>query len=499
MGNYLKMANKLQVQALLELGWSYRRIERETGVRRETISRYANEPDPNAAKVTTGSVTPGSAERHRSLAAAHHDFILAGVKGGLTAQRIFEDLVADRAFGGSYESVKRYVRVLRKTHREVADVMHSAPGAEAQVDFFAGPATLDADTGRWRRPWIFKMTLCCSRHSYEEAMFGQKIPEFIRAHEAAFRFFSGVPKVVRLDNLKAGVTRSCLYDPDIAEVYASFAHHYGFTALPCAPRKPEEKGKVERGCGYVKNALKGRTFASLGELNAFLERRNRTVAALRIHGTTRRQVLTHFLEEEQSALAPVPVEPFSLFTFGTRTVHPDGHVQIAGAYYSVPHTLVGREVEVRFDDRLVRVFHGGKSVAVHVRRLAKGIYATDCEHRPEHKPAREAGYMAWLLARAERIGPAARAWAIAAEEDRGVRAYRLIQGMLSLSRNHPVERVAWACGAAHEARSYRYNTLTRLLDVAEKRQPTPRPALTQTHELIRPLTDYTEEISSDEP
>ncbi len=40
MPNYLKMPKKSQVLALLELGWSYRRIEAETGVRRETVSRY---------------------------------------------------------------------------------------------------------------------------------------------------------------------------------------------------------------------------------------------------------------------------------------------------------------------------------------------------------------------------------------------------------------------------------------------------------------------------
>ncbi len=493
MGNYLKMANKQRVLALLDLGWSFRRIERETGIRRETISRYAKLTDPNAAKVTAGSDEAPAETPPRSLAAVHHGFILDGLKKGLTAQRIYEDLVTERAFTGSYESVKRYARGLRKTHREVADVMHAAPGSEAQVDFLAGPPTFDPDTGRHRRPHIFKMTLAHSRHSFEIAMASQKLPDFIRAHEAAFAFFCGVPAVVRLDNLKSGVARSCLYDPDVNAVYAEFARHAGFTPLPCAPVKPNEKGKVERGVRYVKDALKGRKFGSLEELNDFLLHRNRTVAALRIHGTTRRQVLTHFLEAEQPALIPPPAEPFSMFTFGTRTVHADGHVQICGAYYSVPHTLVGQDVDVRYDDRLVRVAHDGKTVAVHVRR-ARGTFATDLEHRPEHKPAKEAAYLANLLARAERLGPSAHAWALGAEEDRGVRAYRLIQGMLSLSRKHPKERLDWACRIAHESRTYRYGTLTRLLEQAERRQPSPGLALTQTHEVIRPLFEYIEEM-----
>ena len=97
---------------------------------------------------------------------------------------------------------------------------------------------------------------------------------------------------------------------------------------------------------------------------------------------------------------------FSLFEVGTRTVHPDGHVQVAGAFYSVPHTLVGEEVRIHWDDRLVRVYAHGQCVAVHTRAPA-GTFATRGEHRPIHKPARQAAYEATLLAQAEHIGPQA--------------------------------------------------------------------------------------------
>jgi len=113
--------------------------------------------------------------------------------------------------------------------------MEHPPGKEAQVDFFEGAPTLDPATGKWRRPWIFRMTLSCSRHGYEEAIWTQDRHHFIRAHEHAFEEFGGVPEVVRHDNLKAAVVKACLYDPDISEVYAAFARHYGFVPLPCRP------------------------------------------------------------------------------------------------------------------------------------------------------------------------------------------------------------------------------------------------------------------------
>lgn len=496
MGNYLKMADRQRILALLELGWSYRRIERETGVRRETVARYdpnkdakadtpSTGPTPKPAKVSTGP---------RSAAEPYRELIQAAVGQGLSAQRIWQDLQKDYGFGHGYSSVKRLVRRIKKEHPEVADVLEHPPGQEAQVDFFQGPPTFHGESGKWRRPWVFRMTLSCSRHSYEEPLWGQDRTHFLRAHEHAFQSFGGVPAVVRHDNLKAAVVRAGLYDPDVSELYAAFARHWGFVPLPGRPYHPQEQGIAERGGGYVKdNALKGRRFDSLEELDSFLKGWNRTVARLRIHGTTRKQVYTHFLEVDQPALQPLPQSPFSLFEVGTRVVHPDGHIQIEGAFYSVPHTLVGQEVRVRWDDRLVRVYAGGRCVAVHTRTQT-GRFATQGDHRPAHKPARQEAYQATLLAKAEYIGPHSRAWAQAAIEERGVRAYRLLQGMVSLTRRHPRERVDWACGVALEHRVFRYATLQRLVEQAAGQVPVQQLSLLQEHPLIRDLREYTQEV-----
>ena len=108
LANYLKMTKRQQVIALLALGWTFRRIERETGVRRETVSRYSRLADPNAAKVF-----PGSAARPRSSAAIHHDEIVHKVETQrLSVKRVWQDLVEDYGYAHSYESVKRYVRGL---------------------------------------------------------------------------------------------------------------------------------------------------------------------------------------------------------------------------------------------------------------------------------------------------------------------------------------------------------------------------------------------------
>ena len=191
MGNYLKMPDKRRVLALLELGWSYRRIERETGVRRETVARYDPGRKTNAANLSTGSesasdeeadseskadnVSAGSSQAHGppGVAEPYRAQIEAGLRQGLTAQRIYQDLCELEAYPHKYASVRRYVRRLKRQHPKLVDVMEHPPGEEAQVDFFQGPPTFDEAQGRWRRPWIFRMTLSCSKHGYEEPVWTQ--------------------------------------------------------------------------------------------------------------------------------------------------------------------------------------------------------------------------------------------------------------------------------------------------------------------------------------
>jgi len=516
MANYLQMAKRQQVLALLALDWSYRRIEAETGVRRETISRYdevrranaaktfpgsaassaevaegaAPAADPNTAKTFAGSEAnaattfPGSAPRTRHTAAHYRAAIREKLDARLSLQRIWQDLVEEFGYSASYESVKRFARTLDRPRRAVG-VFHCAPGAEGQIDFFRGAPTLDRATGEWRRPWVFRVTLGHSRHGYEEAVWDQKLETFLRVQERAFRDLGGVPRVLRHDNLRAGVSRACLYDPDSNEVYLAFAAHWGFTPLPTQPRHPQENGKQERSGGYVKdNALKGRRFDSLDEQNAFLRHWNRTVARLRIHGTTRRQVWTHFVETEQGALLPLAATPFPFFSAGERTVHHDGHVEVGAAFYPVPLALVGQGVRVQWDAHLVRVYHADTLVAVQ-HRVAPGTYAPRAGEA--EASTRQQAFVDRLLAQCERVGPAMKHWADAAFRERGVRAIRLIQGVLSLTRRHPREHVLLAVERALAAHQFRYRTIRRLTELAPRAL---RAALVTEDPAIRPMSQY---------
>ena len=207
---------------------------------------------------------------------------------------------------------------------------------------------------------------------------------------------------------------------------------------------------------------------------------------MRIHGTTRRQVFVHFEETDKKALQPLASSPFAFFQRGTRTVHPDGHVEVEGAFYPAPTHLVAQDVEVRFDRHLVRIFDGEAAVAVHAR-VKPGEYAREPGGSREPSSSQRA-YLAHLLTRCERVGAPLRQWAEAAHEERGIRALRLIQGVLRLVRKHPREVVLAAAKTALTHRSFRYKDLRRLAETAAIK-PLQR-SLTDVHESIRPMAEY---------
>ena len=155
------------------------------------------------------------------------------------------------------------------------------------------------------------------------------------------------------DNLKAAVNKADWYEPELNPKLRDFAAHYGTVILPSRPYTPTDKGKVEAAVKYVKNnALKGKAFASLAEVNEHLCWWSEHVADKRIHGTTKRQVSTHFEAVEKAALKPLPINLFPCFEEALRTVHRDSYVEVKGAYYEVPAQFIGKQVWTRWDSKM---------------------------------------------------------------------------------------------------------------------------------------------------
>jgi transposase len=508
MANYLKMAVVHAISGLLERGWAYRRIARELGVDRETVARYDRLRLAGASKPANvppgfgpgdqakpANPTPGSGELimpARSLGPPSQcqpfaEVIKRKLAQDLSAQRIWQDLVSEQGFTGSYSSVKRFVRRLGAGTPLAFRRMECAAGHEAQVDFGAG-AWIIAD-GKRRRTWVFRMVLSHSRKAYSEAVFTQDTETFIRVLENAFHAFGGVPEVIVPDNLKAAVTKVDWYDPELNPKLVSFARHYHFVIRPTKPYMPRHKGKIESGVKYVKNnALKGRSFASLAEQNEFLIRWERQIADTRIHGTTRQQVAKVFREVEQPVLSPLPAERFPFYHEGRRTVSRDGHIEVAKAYYSVPPEYLGRMVWVRWDSRLVRIYdHRLQQITVHVQ-VPPGKFHTHRSHLADAKISLIERGIDYMLARATNLGDQAGRWAGAMIAARGIEGVRVLQGFLSLARKHPARIINQASQAALECRCFRLRPVRQLCQQYAENEPDP--SFLEEHPLIRPLSEY---------
>ncbi len=497
--NVLTVHQQQSILTLAERGWSRRRIARELGLNRETVARYLGPVmavDPNPAIPPTGSDSPkpaivptGSAAGRRSACEPFRVFIERGLERGLSAQRLYQDLITEYRFAGGYDAVKRFVRELRDTTPLPFRRMEVAPGEEVQVDFGQGAWVVQSDGTRFR-PHLLRLVLSASRKGYTEVFRRQTTESFIRGLENGFRAFGGVPITAVIDNLKAAVSRVDWYDPELTPKVREFAEHYGTTILPTRPAMPRHKGKVEAGVKYAQeNGLRGRKFTSLTEQNAFLLEWERTVADTRIHGTTRKQVATLFTEVEQPALRPLPSSLFPVFEEGQRTVHRDGHVEVQRAYYSVPPEYLGHELWVRWEARLVRIFDGRmKLIALHTRH-DPGQFSTDPAHIHTHKRRIIERGADWLLTRASHVGQATGTWARTMYAQRGVAGIRVLQGLLAMIDKHPPGHVERACSRALEFGAWRLRDLRALMGALP---PQTQFSFVAEHPLIRPLSEYSE-------
>jgi len=513
MANQLKVAKVFSIQALHARGWSQRRIARELGVHRSTVARHLKEAskpatapigskEPKPAKAPPGSETCGEVSKpakaptgSRSICEPFCEAIEAKIEQGLSAQRIFQDLVIEHGFDGKYHSVRRFVAKLKQATPLPFRRIEVAPGEEAQIDFGSGAAIINDDGSR-RRTHVLRVVLSHSRKAYSEAVYRQTTDNLIHCLENAFWHFGGVPKTLVPDNLKAAVLKADWYDPELNPKLRSFCEHYGTVLLPTKPRTPRHKGKVERGVDYVQeNALKGRTFDSLHAQNDYLLHWETTVADTRIHGTTRKQVLKVFQENERRSLATLPLERFPCFQEGQRVVSRDGHVAVGKSYYSVPPEYLRRTLWVRWDSRLVRVLNDRmETICTHVVQ-AEGKFSTLREHIASEKISPVERGTEWLLKNVGYIGPNTRKWSLGLVATRGIEAVRVLHGLLNLSGKHPSEALERACGTAHSYGEYRLATIRKLIKHAAPKQG--EFEFLAEHPMIRNLSDYGDVIRVD--
>ena len=253
MSNVLSKEKRQQILALGRLGWSLRRIEEATGVRRETASNYLkaagltvrgrgrpparpanpaispeaptdSAPATEAGKGTAAAPVPAQRPSRAPQASAcepYRELIVDALGRGRNAMAIWQDLVDDHGFPANcYTSVRRFVSAVRQQPAIGARaVITTDPGEEAQVDYGDGPMVRDPDTGKYRRTRLFVLTLGYSRKAVRLLVHRSSTRVWAELHERAFRWLGGTVRVVVLDNLKEGVLTPDIYDPTLNPLY----------------------------------------------------------------------------------------------------------------------------------------------------------------------------------------------------------------------------------------------------------------------------------------
>jgi len=360
-----------------ELGWVPGEHEADEALATEVLSQ--TKPGARPA--------PGEAETRLLAHKLRIKTLLNGENGerGLRLSKVHQLLVRD-GIDVPYSSLHRFAvkhcgfADKRRITVRMADV---APGELAEVDFGQLGYIRDAETGKRRRVSALCVTLVHSRHQYVYVSHTQKLSDLIAGIEDAWEFFGGVPARVVVDNLKAAVTKADRYEPTFQRTFEEYAAHRGFIIDAAIVRHPTGKPHVERNVQYVReNFFRGEQWIDIEHVQREAVRWCKDTAGTRVHGTTQQRPLAVFENVERPALRPIEGERFDTPAWGECKVHPDHHVSFGKALYSVPTKYIGKQVTVRADSRLVRIYVGGGLVKTHPKK-GKGGRSTDYDDYPE--------------------------------------------------------------------------------------------------------------------
>ena len=513
-----------QSREILRLKWTLQRSHRETarsvgvsaGGVASVVSRATHKgltweavtglTDDQLEETLWGPKLPLSAAR--SLPDPVH--IHTELRGaGVTLELLHLEYLADHPDGLRYSAFcghyRRWVALQRCSMRQV----HKA-GEKLFVDY-AGPHPhlVDFRTGEQIDVELFVAVLGASNYTYAEATLTQRVPDFLASHTRAVEYLGGVSRLVVPDQLRAGVSDPCRYEPGVQRSYADWARHYGTVILPARPAKPRDKAKVEAGVlvaeRWVLARLRHETFFTLAALNERIAELLEDLNARPMKGyggQSRRMLFERF---DRPALTSLPTDRYVYAEWIKARVNIDYHVDIDHHLYSVPHPLVHSKVDVCLTAALVEILHRGQRVWLHVRSAQHGGYTTI----PEHMPKAHRAHLEWTPTRlihwAGTMGPAAAALATAILESRPhpEQGYRSCLGLMRLAKRHGPERLDAACARALAAGARSYKHVDSILKHGLDRLPlderaAPPPAL-RAHENIRGAAYYQPSLPEDAP
>jgi len=371
-------------------------------------------------------------------------------KRAVTLTLLWKEYREKHPDGYGFTQFREYYQQWNQTHTNTMRLPRKA-GEEMEVDYTGMTiAITNPETGEISQAEVFVAALPASNYTFAEVQPSQELAHWLGGHVRAFSFFGGVPKTICPDNLKSGVKTPNRYEPELNPSYQEMAEHYQVAVLPARVRKPRDKAHAENAVQNVERwilaPLRNRTFFSIGEANRaivpLLQSLNeKEMAHL---GKSRKEL---FEELDQPALRPLPAKPYEFAIWKNARVNIDYHVVFEGHYYSVPHTLVRQEVQIRATETMITIFHHSEQVAIHPRSQHQGRFTTRSEHMPANHRFILGADQDWFLKEAAKIGPQTASYLTALLGSRHFpqHAYRSCLGIINLARKYPSQQIEAAC------------------------------------------------------
>jgi transposase len=411
----------------------------------------------------------------------------------LTLELLWEEFRQQHPDGYSYS---RFCKLYRhwKKRQDVVMRQDHRPGEKLFLDWAGATIPIYLSDGTTRQAPLFVSALGASSYTYAEAVSDQQMGNWLKVQIHALEFYGGCPQLLIPDNTKTGVTRACIYEPDLNPTYQEFASHYRVAVMPTRPRKPRDKAKVESAVQVVQRwivmRLRHQRFFSVAAANEairelltylnnrpFRKRRDESRASL-------------FAKLDRPALQPLPAERYDLSHWAQARVNIDYHVAFDGNWYSVPYTLTGEAVEIRSTPATVEIFHRGKRVASHLRGRERNKAITQHEHRPRSHQA----HLEWPPSRmvqwAVQVGPCTAQLVARMLNDKPhpEMGYRACLGIIRLAAKYSAARMENAAERAVLTGAVSYKSVKSILHNGLDSQGSalpPPPRLSPEHENLR--------------
>ncbi len=418
----------------------------------------------------------------------------------VTLQRLWEEYA--EAHPDGLKRTAFYDHFARHRPPKISMKMIHKGGDKVFSDYSGdGLEYIDRKTGEAVPVDLFVCAWGASSYTFAEASETQKTPDFTMSHVHALNFFGVAPAAFVLDNTKSGVKKSDRYDPIANPVYGKMAEHYHVAFLPARVAKPKDKAVVESAVlqaqRFILARLRNRQFFSLIEINAAIREElevlnNRPMKEY--SGQTRMQ---RFEELDKPYAQPLPSEPFKISCVKIDVrVAPNYHIRFNDHFYSVPHHLVARRVDLFQLGSVIEIYHDNIHVCRHQIGAPNFGYTTKTEHMPPNHAFVKGWSKEWFIAKAAEIGSATidAVAKIMMSREHVQQGFNAALGVLRLAKVYSPQRLESACQRALYFKSVTFRSIKSILEQHLDKQAflplntVPQPPL--LHENIRGAQYY---------